>query len=495
MHLKSTKVILAAALAVVVLGTLIPSVCGQPPGDDSQTKNWLNWENSTLREEWAYTIGTQAYIWGYPLVSDFSRFAAASTIKDYEIKAINGTDGVLLDATPGAPINHICFLSNYANPAERRVVCPNQDTLYGAAYLDLAKEPVVLRIPDMKGRYWIAEMCAFNTDTFASPGLRRGSKPGSYLIAGPDWNGTVPKDIVEVIRSPSNKVEILFRVMMRGQSDRPNVLPLINQVTSAPLSEINSTPMTIDYDKLPRVVAPNYIEWVPDNETFWKELTEAIRTTDQNENETALITLFNQTGLGISNDPAIIRGLSRALVAGRAMVDDKARFRNLGSTKLNYGWTVDLNGGRFGNDYLTRAAMADTNIYLHLPEDCLYYYQEFDSNGAVLNGANNYTIHFDKDKLPPNDPKAFWSITVYGTDYFLVENPANRYAIGTVTEGLRYNKDGSLDVYLQNDKPEGNESNWLPVPKEPFLLYMRVYMPSPSALGGGYNPPPVAKAA
>jgi hypothetical protein len=479
------KILLICMLIICL--SLAPNVCGQPFGDERQGKNELNWDNETLREEWTYTIGVQAYIWGYPLVSQYNRFIGVSKNQELHIKSVNG-----FDAVPGAPINHICFLSNYANPTERKIVAPNVDTLYGSTLLNLTKEPIVLRIPDMKDRYWIAEMCEYNTDTFASPGLRRGSKPGSYLIAGPGWNGTIPEGIVEVIRSPTNKTMLLFRVLMRGESDRKNVIPLINQITSAPMSEINNTPTTIDYDKLPRVEEPNVTpDWVPDV-IFWEELRAAIKTTEHRENEKALIALFNQTGLGVSEDPAIIRGLNRALKDGKAIVEDKARFKNLGPM-LNYGWTLIITGGRFGTDYLTRAAVADSFIYANLPEDSLYYLQEFDRIGEKLNGTNRYLIHFDEENLPPIDPRAFWSVTVYNEDYFLEEHPANRYNIGTVTEGLKYNKDGSLDVHLQYDKPEGNESNWLPVPKEPFLLVMRVYMPGPSALNNTYNPPPVVK--
>lgn len=449
-----------------------------------------NWDNDSFREEWAYSVGLQAYIWGYPLVDHYNRFIIQSEKPALAIGTIQGKD-----AAPVGTINHICFLSNFTTPLERFIGAPNQDVLYGNTYFDLTDEPVVLRIPDMGDRYWIAEMCYSTTEVFASPGTRRGSVPGKYLIVGPDWDGSIPDDIVEVLHAPDNKVNILFRVLVNGKEDIPIVRPLINNVTSGTLCEIDTIPTTIDYQALPRVELPNSErDWVPDD-SFWSVFRLAIQNTLHRQNESALIALFQQTGLNTSDDQAINRGLSRAITQGRAMVWDKSRFNNLGSDTLPYGWNTVLRGGEFGTDYLTRAAQAPGNTYIHLPEDCLYYYQEVDSQGMELNGKNRYSIHFSRENLPPHSPKAFWSLTVYDDSTFLFENPFDRYNVGSATSPpVAYNEDGSLDILLQSDKPAEYESNWIPIVEdEPFQLYLRVYMPDQSALDGSYYPPPVEK--
>jgi hypothetical protein len=446
-----------------------------------------SWNYDKVREEWAYAVGLQAYTWGYPLVSDYNRFDKASKCK--EMTVIN-------DTMPSAPINRVCFLTHHVLPEEKAIIAPNVDTLYGPGWLDLRQEPIVLRIPDMGDRYWIVEMCDFYTDVFASPGTRRGSKAGLYLVAGPNWKGNAPAEIVEIINAPTNRVVINVRVLMKsGLSDRPKVLPLINQIILAPLSQMSKMPKVVEYDKV-RIVWVRYEtpKWVPEDNTYWDILKKAIDTTEIRPYEEVLVATFKKVLLDASNDQAIQRGLDRALENGKNMVKEASKWNNLGS-QYKYGWTLVKTGGRFGIDYLTRMAAAESCIGLNLLEDAAYYNQVYDSDSKLLNGSSRYTIHFDKGNLPPIDPRAFWSVTAYDDQYFLEKNKINRYNIGTVTKGLVYNSDGSLDIYLQHDKPEGKKSNWLPVPKGNFEIILRIYMPGPSITNeyDTYNPPPVVK--
>jgi hypothetical protein len=433
-----------------------------------------------LREEWAYTVGLQAYVWGYPLVSNVNRFDRASTVDRLVIAD---------DTMPRSPINQICFLTHHARPDERAIVAPNVDTLYGSAWLNLGTEPIVLRIPEMGEQFWTFEMCDFYTNVFASPGTRRRSLPGLYLIAGPGWEGAVPAGIVEVLRAPTRRVYLLPRVLARA-NEVDQVIPLINQIVLAPLSEIFAMPTEVRYDEVP--VKWEYIDrpnWTPDA-TYWATLRRAIDECEIDPSETALISLFRQTGLGTSDDPAIARGLDRALVVGKQLVREAACFQNLG-TPLKHGWTLLEIGGRFGTDYLARAAAAESFIYYNLLEDSAYYNVSVDSDFRPLSGSGRYTLHFDPGSLPPADPRAFWSLTAYDDQYFLEQNASGRYNVGTVTE-LAYGADGSLDLFLQHCEPTEREHlrNWLPVPEGSFELTLRVYMPgSPS----NYNPPRVVR--
>jgi hypothetical protein len=101
-------------------------------------------------------------------------------------------------------------------------------------------------------------------------------------------------------------------------------------------------------------------------------------------------------------------------------------------------------------------------------------------------------MHFSKEELPPVG--AFWSITMYDHEGFQVANQLNRFAIGDRDE-LKFNGDGSLDIYIQSDSPGAEkESNWLPSPAKGTLgITMRLYAPKPEALDGRWNPPAVKK--
>jgi hypothetical protein len=98
-------------------------------------------------------------------------------------------------------------------------------------------------------------------------------------------------------------------------------------------------------------------------------------------------------------------------------------------------------------------------------------------------------IHFDKAQIPP--AKAFWSITLYDPEGFQVANPLNRFAVSSWMP-FKYNPDGSLDLYFQNESLGGDkQANWLPAPNGPIYVVMRLYWPKPEAVDGKWQPPAV----
>jgi hypothetical protein len=158
----------------------------------------------------------------------------------------------------------------------------------------------------------------------------------------------------------------------------------------------------------------------------------------------------------------------------------------------NY-WSMNTDTmGVYGNYYLKRAIVAQVGLGANLPEDAIYPLNLGDEAGKPLDGANKYRIRFDKATLPPAE--AFWSITLYDADGFQVANALNRFAVSSWMP-FKYNPDGSLDLYFQNESPGANkEANWLPAPKGAFNLCMRLYAPKSDALTAKWNPPPVVKA-
>ena len=161
--------------------------------------------------------------------------------------------------------------------------------------------------------------------------------------------------------------------------------------------------------------------------------------------------------------------------------------------RVTNGWSMNTDTmGVYGNYYLKRAIVAQVGLGANLPEDAIYPVNVADSTGRPLDGANRYTIHFDKGETPPAN--AFWSITLYDTEGFQVANPLNRFNLSSWMP-LKRNADGSLDLYFQTYDPGSEKSsNWLPAPKGPFNLTMRLYAPRSDALTGKWNPPPVVRA-
>jgi hypothetical protein len=186
--------------------------------------------------------------------------------------------------------------------------------------------------------------------------------------------------------------------------------------------------------------------------------------------------------------PAVQAALESAPAVAQALMTWKiptvARVANF--------WSMNTDTmGVYGNYYLKRAMVTQVGLGANLPEDAIYPLNLADSSGKPLDGANRYTIHFEKGATPPVD--AFWSITLYDPEGFQVGNVLNRFAVSSWMP-FKYNADGSLDLYFQNDSPgKDNEANWLPAPKGAFNLTMRLYAPQSDALTGKWNPPPIVK--
>ena len=115
-----------------------------------------------------------------------------------------------------------------------------------------------------------------------------------------------------------------------------------------------------------------------------------------------------------------------------------------------------------------------------------------DGDGQPLDGAHRYELRFTT--TPPVG--AFWSVTMYDTpDFYLVENPIDRYSIGDRTPGLRYADDGSLTIVIQHDEPSEPDraANWLPAPAGAFRPILRMYAPEAAVFDGTYELPPITR--
>lgn len=457
---------------IMVTGESLEQV---PPGHAAKTTAL----NSSLENE-SYTIGVQAYIYGLAPV------------------IMQRTEDIFT-STPGpahAPVNQFGCVTHLATPEDTIIVTPNTDTLYSSAWIELGKEPIILHTPDTGGRYYVMQIMDAYTNTFASVGRRTtGTGEGNYAIVRPGWKGSLPGGIKE-IRSPTDTVWIAGRVLVNDEADLPEAVELQSQFTLTPLSRLGQPAGS----PLNQTLA-DFKKYTPSSEAqdplmYFEDLRVALLNNPPPEGEAALMATFDRIGLrsndtpyGNDMDPDVRDGLIRAIPDGEQII--KEAWANVPGKKIN-GWTFSTDIGTYGYDYLTRAAVAEGGLAANLPQEAVYPKAQTDSDGTPLNGGSNYMMHFSQGNFPPVD--AFWSVTVYNAStYMLVSNPISRYAIGDRTPGLQYNPDGSLDMYIQREAPEGKESNWLPTPEGNFYLILRMYQPKQEVLDGSYQIPPVRK--
>src|SRR5260370_3040731 len=188
-------------------------------------------------------------------------------------------------------------------------------------------------------------------------------------------------------------------------------------------------------------------------------------------------------------DPAVKKGLEGAPEDAQQLMAWKmptlARVVN--------GWSMNTDTmGVYGSYYLKRALVAQFGLGANLPEDAIYPLNLADGAGKPLDGANRYTIHFDKGQTPPVN--AFWSVTLYDAEGYQVPNSLNRFAVSSWIP-FKDTAHGYLNLFMQNESPAADmEWNWLPAPKGEFNLTMRLYSPQSDALTAKWNPPPVTRA-
>jgi hypothetical protein len=203
--------------------------------------------------------------------------------------------------------------------------------------------------------------------------------------------------------------------------------------------------------------------------------------------EDAPLGRFAQAGIGPNRRPSESRdGQFAATLRESALAADAlVKSTNL-STQVN-GWRVNYRVTPFIADRLFRASVNRMGPGVHIAQEALYFTSHTDAANQALTGTNRYRLHFPPGQTPPVD--AFWSLILYGADYFLMRNPMNRYSISDRTEGLVRNPDGSLEISIQREAPDKGRENWLPAPAGPFRLVLRTYQPRPEILNQTWKPP------
>ena len=449
-----------------------------PLGPDARVK---------ITEEYAKLVGKDAYFWAWPLVNMYNRRLHFASIKELFYV------GPLMEA----PLNRLAMLTDYVDPAERSIACPNQDVVYGVGALGLDVSAVVVQVPDFGSRFWVYQVVDLRTDSFAQLGKMYGTLPGFYLLVGPGWTGEVPKGITRVFRSSTNSGIIAPRIFQDDTpEDKRAIQSVLPGIMMYPLAEFDGMMKTTDWVHLKRMPAPPTTEeetqWVPPDK-FADELAAVLADAPPLPGEEARYAQVLAVLEAAKADPKLKQAMTDgATESARLLVKPLFQFRNYGQ-QLPHHWSTISNEAAFGTDYYTRTAVAKSNIMVNAPNETKYFYQDLDADGTLLNSANAYTVTFAKGETPPVN--GFWSLSIYNEHHFFVANSINRFSVGTKNKDLRPAADGSLTIYVQAEPPAdpAQRANWLPASKGDFSLYVRAYWPRPAITEGSWTPPPVKR--
>jgi hypothetical protein len=442
-----------------------------------------------MQPDYARMIAQMAYVWGWPMVNMINRRAAITQAPQ---------PGHLNGVLPAAPRGQIAMLADYIEPTETFVACPNQDVVYGLGFFSLDEEPVVIQVPDFGNRFWVYALYDARTDQFGEVGKPYNSRPGFYLLAGPNWKGLKPAGITEVVRCPTSLANAIPRVFQDDTTeDKKAIQAVINQVVAYPLKDFTGKMKTIDWSKVPDIQGPKSsgeeTKWVIP-EKFFDQFGEVLDIVDPLPGEEAMYGQFRLLLDSATKDPELKKVLvATAVDTENKVIKDFFQWKHNGRPAGN-GWNRSTNNAQWGLDYFNRTGTAKSNMFDNRPNETQYFYTDYDGAGAELNGKNGYEITFPTGQEPPVN--GFWSMTLYNDKHLFHPNDFKRYSLGTKNKNLKRSGDGSLTLYVGAKSPGGDkQTNWVPAPDGPFSLYIRAYWGKEGILDESWQPPVIRKVA
>ncbi len=437
--------------------------------------------------EHALSVGTQAYVYGEPLL-DMQRIYRTLT------------SVTVPDHMGDAPVNQFSHLTELASTKKSLVVAPNADTLYSIAWLELKPQPIVLHVPSSPGRFDVVPLMTPYTENFGDIGEGASGimAPGNYVVAaGKQYDGVREIQGMQVIHSPYDRVWIIQRTLVKSHEDLPNAVALQAQTKLVPLNDWKTEGVNYVPPKPAREVTTPIEYRVPGTQpweeplTYWNALGAALERFKPPLADLPELARLASVGIGPGKFPAnenlsagTLAGLRAAVVAGPGQVaKELTDVFHAGFTAHN-GWlTADL--GEYGTDYSLRAIADKIGLGALPPNIAIYANAHTERIGFPLNGVSTrYVAHFPAGDFPV-PVQAFWSLTMYEANGFFVANPLERYTLGD-RSNLQYEKNGSLNVYIQTGsrRREAEQDNWLPAPAGAFQLIMRLYGTDESAIEG-----------
>jgi hypothetical protein len=435
----------------------------------------------------ARAIAKEAYIYGYPMVDGYRvQYAYFLDRQNPEFKA---------------PWNQIRNISRVFTPEDTAIVSPNSDTPYSMLGMDLRSEPLVLTVPKIeKKRYFSVQLIDQYTFNFDYIGSRTtGNDGGSFLIAGPNWKGETPKGVKKVFHSETELALGAYRTQLFDPGDIDNVKKVQSGYKVQTLSEFlgKAAPKPAPAIDFIKPLTPETQKTSPE---FFNILSFILTFCPTVPSEKALMARFAKIGVGAgkSFDAGKLSPEMKTAIE-QGMADAWAEFAEFKKARFDTGQVTsgDVFGTRqyLKNNYLYRMAAGVLGLYGNSKQEAMYPFYFADSTKQPLAGANRYSLHFAPGKLPPVN--AFWSVTIYEMPQSLLyANSLNRYLINSpMLPQLKREADGGLTLIIQNESPgKDKEANWLPAPKGPFVMAMRLYWPKEEALDGKWTAPPVERA-
>jgi len=430
----------------------------------------------------------EAYLYGYPMLT-----------MDYTHKL--STNVVEPTSRGKAPLNQWATVRQFPKAAFKSVVRPNLDTYYSLIYADLSKGPLYIYIPSTE-RYYLMPILNVFGDVIASPGSRTTGQGELHIaLVGPDYKEDIDSDLM-VIRSGTSLNWLVGRVAVKNDEDGiSEVANFQEKLIVKPLKERNNE----NYIAPKGSVNPEYNNFVPlekvnglDIVTYFNQMMALMVDNPPTKEDAPLMSKLKSVGIvpGGSFDISQFPGLEKSVINKLPELVQK-KFKEITAKpkteNMQNGWTVNTSGlGKYGTNYSLRAYVTNIGYGANTPDDAIYPNSAVDSDGNTYSGDYKYKLHFDADKLPP--VKGFWSLTMYTKEGFLVDNSIDRYVLGSMKD-MQYNKDGSLDIFIQNEAPETMQSNWLPSPGKgvEFELTFRMYWPEGDVLNRTWQMPGVDK--
>jgi hypothetical protein len=444
------------------------------PGDASLS-------NSLTPQE-ARSIAKEAYIYAFPMAANYQTMYKQAIDKnspDYR-----------------GPFNSLNSSKSVATPEDKFVVTPNSDTPYSYLWMDLRAEPIVITMPKIEPhRYYTTQLVDLYTYNFAYLGTRAyGNDGGTFMIAGPGWNGTTPAGIKAVAHTETQFGYALFRTQLFNMADLPNVSKIQSGYHAEPLSSFLHQPAP---PSPPAVNWPQPADIMTPSPAVFPIADFLFQFCPPNPSEKTLLARFAKLNIG----PGQSFDLSKFSPELQQAINDGIKDSNADLTVVMKKVNADQisSGDFFGtrevlkDNYLYRYVGAKLGLYGNSKQDAIYFGYFVDAGHQPLDASKaSYELRFAQGGLPPN--KAFWSLTMYdGKTQLLVANPLKRYLLNSTTlQSYKYGPDGSLTFYIQRDSPgKDKESNWLPAPDGPFYAIYRVYMPGEAVINGNWKKPPM----
>lgn len=439
------------------------------------------------QENWAFSVGVQAYIWGLPIIKCWN-----DRLEKMKIPAAGhsaNADRFL--------VNSFRHDRSLASGDSSEFVNAATDFLYSLAVIDLSNGPLRLTSPDLQGRWYGLQLLDPYMNTVANFGTRQfGDQLPSIIIATHGQDVTA-SDNHHIVRGESPYLYIVGRIAADTNEELSSVHSLQDGLKLERVS--GGDPLTVPTKDSWLPLKPNDSDCPPEL-SFFEALGQVLKFVPPKNNEMALESLFKEIGLTVENgfeysalsEPIRI-GLAKSATFAQSILDDK--IYEVG--ELINGWSLVRDVGEYHGNYIVRALVSIHGIWANVPDEALYFMARTDSEGNLLNGNNRYEVRFPKKATPPVD--AFWSICYYDDQGRLVQNTQNSHAINSLYSDLLFNEDGSISIMIG---PESSQSglvqskmgeNWLPSHDGNFNLNLRCYNPKQELLSGEYQLPLIVK--